>query len=207
VISVVTDFFWCVVGFLQTYNGAVTAVATVFIGAFTWVLACVTGRQARLTRRSIDLAREEFIATHRPKVILHTIEFRRIPGDDAVDRIGASILCFNKGTTVAKRVEVRGTIIAGANIVVDVPRPVIKVFENVLSGQKLWFEVKSEWPIREIVPRQQSNLGSFHCVGTIVYFDQSETRRETGYCFVIPTVVAGGERWERAKGNEYNYAY
>src|SRR6266496_910438 len=53
---------------LERHNGAVTAVATVFIGVFTWVLACVSGRQARLTRESIELAREEFIATHRPKI-------------------------------------------------------------------------------------------------------------------------------------------
>ncbi len=36
-------------GFLADHNGAVTAVATVFIAAFTIVLALVTGRQARLT--------------------------------------------------------------------------------------------------------------------------------------------------------------
>ncbi len=55
-----------VLNFLQTYNGAVTAAATVFIGIYTYVLARVTGRQARLTREAIDLARQEFISTHRP---------------------------------------------------------------------------------------------------------------------------------------------
>ena len=52
---------WAIIDFLQTYNGAVTAVASVLIGLFTGVLARVTGRQARLTRESIDLARKEFI--------------------------------------------------------------------------------------------------------------------------------------------------
>jgi hypothetical protein len=63
-----------VLDFLEKYNGAVTALATVFIAVFTIVLALVTGRQARLSRQSIDLARQEFIATHRPRVILRYIQ-------------------------------------------------------------------------------------------------------------------------------------
>jgi hypothetical protein len=34
---------------LEKYNGAITAVATIFIAIFTIVLARVTGKQARLT--------------------------------------------------------------------------------------------------------------------------------------------------------------
>jgi hypothetical protein len=34
---------------LEKYNGAITAVATIFIAIFTIVLARVTGEQARLT--------------------------------------------------------------------------------------------------------------------------------------------------------------
>jgi hypothetical protein len=56
VISVVTNFFWCVVGFLQSYNGAVTAIATLSIGAFTFALVCVTNRQAKLTKESVEIA-------------------------------------------------------------------------------------------------------------------------------------------------------
>jgi hypothetical protein len=70
----VIGVLWGIIDFLQTYNGAVTAVATVFIGVFTYVLAIVTSRQARLTKESIDLARKEFIATHRPRVIVRLIQ-------------------------------------------------------------------------------------------------------------------------------------
>jgi hypothetical protein len=55
-----TGALWSAIDFLQAYNGAVTAVATVLIGIFTYVLARVTGRQARLTRDSIELANKEF---------------------------------------------------------------------------------------------------------------------------------------------------
>jgi hypothetical protein len=43
--GLVGGLIWAIIDFLQTYNGAVTAIATVAIGAFTWVLARVTGRQ------------------------------------------------------------------------------------------------------------------------------------------------------------------
>jgi hypothetical protein len=64
-----------VLDFLETYNGAVTAVATIFIAVFTIVLARVTGRQARLSREAINLARSEFIATHRPRIVLKEVSF------------------------------------------------------------------------------------------------------------------------------------
>jgi hypothetical protein len=57
VIRIVTNFFWCVVGFLQTYNGAVTAVATIAISVFTFFLVRVSNRQARLTRDAVNVAK------------------------------------------------------------------------------------------------------------------------------------------------------
>ena len=53
--------------FLDDHNGSVSAAATAVIALLTLMLVIVTNRQARLTRASIDLARQEFAATHRPK--------------------------------------------------------------------------------------------------------------------------------------------
>jgi hypothetical protein len=50
-----------------------TAFATVAIALFTIALVFVTNRQARLTRESINLARDEFISTHSPKLIVRYI--------------------------------------------------------------------------------------------------------------------------------------
>jgi hypothetical protein len=63
-----TNYLWRIIDFLEKYNGAITALATVAIGIFTLVLVIVTRRQAKLTRESIDLARAEFISAHRPKI-------------------------------------------------------------------------------------------------------------------------------------------
>lgn len=62
------DWPVAVLSFVDVHNGLVTAIATIFIAAFTIVLAIVTRRQGLLTREAIKLARDEFNATHRPKL-------------------------------------------------------------------------------------------------------------------------------------------
>jgi len=59
--------------FLEAHDGAVVAVATVFIAIFTLILAWVTGRLAKSTKTSIELARAEFTATFRPKIIVRRV--------------------------------------------------------------------------------------------------------------------------------------
>jgi hypothetical protein len=50
-----------------------TAISTLTIAAFTIVLAIVGYCQARLIRQSINLAREEFNATQRPKLVVREL--------------------------------------------------------------------------------------------------------------------------------------
>lgn len=49
--------FWTFIDFLQTYNGAVTAVSTVIIAIFTAVLGVFTVRLARATKIAADAAK------------------------------------------------------------------------------------------------------------------------------------------------------
>ena len=94
-----TILFWQAIDFLQTYNGAVTAAATVFIAIFTIVLALVSRRQARLTRASIDLASKEFIASHRP-----IIRIKRITPPQTLvpdERLQLTVEAVNVGDTQA----------------------------------------------------------------------------------------------------------
>jgi hypothetical protein len=55
---------------LNDLGAAITALATVIIAVFTGTLWFSTNKQARLTRESIDLARDEFISTHKPKIVI-----------------------------------------------------------------------------------------------------------------------------------------
>jgi hypothetical protein len=55
---------------LDAHNGLVTAIATVFVAGFTWTLWRTSKNQGNLAQQSIDLARKEFISTHRPRIVL-----------------------------------------------------------------------------------------------------------------------------------------
>jgi hypothetical protein len=55
------------------YPDNLTAFSTVVIAAFTVVLAIVGYAQARLIRKSIDLARDELVANYRPRLRVRNI--------------------------------------------------------------------------------------------------------------------------------------
>jgi hypothetical protein len=183
----------------------VSAVAAVAIAFFTVSLSHATRGQLAKLGESIKLARDEFNATHRPEIIVHSIEFRRIPGEEEIDRIGASILCFNKGRAAAQNVEVRAHILVTNSLEIDVQRPLIKTFVEIPSGIKLRFEVKSERPVRELP--HLLKLATPYCIGTVAYVDQNQTRRETGFCFTIKEITSGGACWVSAKSAEHEYAF
>jgi hypothetical protein len=127
---------------LHALDTVITALATVAIAWFTWTLWRATTGTLAATQESIKLSREEFNATHRPKIKVHAAEVKRFApevmreeGDDW-PRIGADLVCFNVGESAALRVEVRGQILAGAGFAIDVQRPLVKNIGEVLSGQK-----------------------------------------------------------------------
>jgi hypothetical protein len=188
---------------------AYVALFTALLFVSTCALWWSTRRLVRITSQTVTLAREEFTATHRPKIIIHVAEFKHIPNnypDETENRAGASILCFNVGESTAKNVEVRGEIFQGGGFSVDVQRPVVKEIAEVQSGQKLRVEFKSDWPATAIAagPRQDR---SFYLVGWIAYWDGNELRRETGFCFRAQFDSAHGDRWVSAGKPEYEYAY
>jgi hypothetical protein len=88
------------------------------LALFTLLLVLIGAWQGYKLKRTVDLAREEFIATHRPKIKIHAVEVRRTEVGENVF-LGASILAFNIGESVAKNVEVRGQIFMGPNFALD----------------------------------------------------------------------------------------
>jgi hypothetical protein len=69
-----------------------TAYATVAIALFTATLFLVTNRQVRLARDALDLAREEFISSHRPRLRIRNVIVNDVqvnitaPGQQATQR-------------------------------------------------------------------------------------------------------------------------
>jgi len=201
----------CSLRLIDQHNGFFAALAAVAVAAFTFTLWISTDKQARLTGQEIKLARAEFIATHRPKITIHAAEFRRdvskAPGMQGEEHfLGASLLGFNVGESVAKNVEVRGQIISGSNFAVDVQRPIAKTFSEVLSGQKLRAEIKSDIPI--VTASMGHRTGTqYHCIGWIAYWDENGLRRETGFCFRAEIMDVPRERWVKAGQPTYEYEY
>lgn len=179
----------------------------------TWITAALVGATIGLGAISIyqlKLARAEFIATHRPKIKVHTAELRRdigkVSGKQAEEHfLGASLLGFNIGESVAKNIEVRGEIFAGSNFAVDVRRPIVKTFSEVLSGQKLRAEIKSNIPIVTVAMGKRTGI-EYYCLGWIAYWDENGLRRETGFCF---RADLWGERegWVSAGKPVHEYEY
>jgi hypothetical protein len=170
-------------------------------GLFFW--------QLRLMRDDAKRARAGFISANRPKIIVHFADLKRFPDPKKEhaserDHLGIIILCFNKGRGVAKNVEVRAEIIVSntmpdAKIMRRMSEPVI---ESVAGGIKIWSELNSGRPIQEMLAFSQQ--AKAYCVGTIVYFDENNSRRETGFCFKF---ITNGMRWISAESPEHEYAY
>jgi hypothetical protein len=197
---------WCPDS-LETYNGAVTAVATIFIAAFTIVLALVTGRQARLSRESIDLAREEFISTHRPKIIVYGLEFS---GDLTEDKpVPVGFRYVNSGDTNAEITGFGTTIVriippalpAGLEFRPQTMEPPIEVPSG-MHGFRLTIDTIGADQIASFESVMYSE--NVICAGYVLYRDGNGTRRQTGFCRQYDAATG---RWNAVQDPEYEYSY
>jgi hypothetical protein len=211
--GVVLTYRHCAGAYVVEKNPVITALGTVVIAIFTTILGIFTIRLSESTRiaaqaakQATDTAREEFIATHRPRIKIHIAEFKHnLTNTEGVYSAGASLLCFNVGESTAKNVEVRGEIYAGDGFAPDVLRPLVLGIPKLKSGIKFRAEIKSDWPAGDVVsgPRRGQ---PFYCLGWIAYEDGNGLRRETGFCFVA-NFQGAGDRWVSAKKPEYEYEY
>jgi hypothetical protein len=204
VVAIIRAQAICSLRLIDQHNGFFAALAAIAVAAFTFTLWVSTDKQARLTAQNTKLAREEFIATHRPKIKIHAVEITRteVDGDN---RIGASILCFNVGESIAKNVEVRGEIFMGPRFAIDVQRPIVRRFPEVLSGQKFRAEMNSDWQVIYAAAGKRTGIHCY-CIGWIAYWDETGHRRETGFCFQTE-FSNEGDRWVSAGKPEYEYDY
>lgn len=106
------DFLRCIIIFLETYNGAVTAIATVAISVFTLVLVVVTRRQAVLTKKSVEVSREALISTERAFVFLNELTAQPMSITPRGKTIQVGLLVIkphwaNNGNTPTKNMTIR----------------------------------------------------------------------------------------------------
>jgi hypothetical protein len=192
--------------FLETYEHSLIAGFTIVLAFSTIALWWSTSKLWVSTNEAVKLAREEFIATHRPKVIVHAVDVKRFPDASnpqasELDKVGAILLCVNKGRGIAINVEVRGTTMVSSSVPdAKIQRPVIKTVDSLESGIKIWIEINTERAVQELRVSPQP----MYFIGTISYFDKIGNRRETGFCYMFHPPAEG---WMRIDAKTHDYAY
>lgn len=173
------EWFCAVLGWIRDPSN-LTAISTFIITLFTVVLAVVGYVQARLIRMSIDLARAEFISTHRP-----TIRLRRIKPILPIrpnERIEALIEAANIGATIATIFEI-GVDIYVANQPFNA-RPVSVPIVMVEPGKQANINVRGQ----QLSQSQIANMGSgpgLRMLGIINYRDDNGAIRTTSFARTI----------------------
>jgi hypothetical protein len=174
---------------------------------FTLVLTISTIALWVSTRALASLARDEFNATHRPQIIIHTFE-KKYLGNGL---LGATFTYVNIGTSIANIIEIETNIFLSDNLAAEDSAKMDRDgFNKVLAiGGKDIYRIKSNIPDTTAIFGDMSKsrgkpTQEIMCVGRIIYADKQGTSRETGFCRVY-----NGDRscWLRVENSDYEYSY
>lgn len=195
-------------GWLDIHNGTVTAIATAFIAAFTYFLIRVSSRQAELISKQIELGREEFRATHRPKIGVRgfNIAFEGVTGDHMHP---CSFTIFNEGSGTAFIREINAVLIHDEycwnqmNRRVQFRNPDTKDRVLTPGADELYFTAKDF--------RFDDINSNWFLVGFVRYSDSAigGIERKTGFCrrWVRPLQYNMAAMYWVTEDNEYEYSY
>lgn len=170
----------------------ITALATIAIGYFTYTLYTTSIEQAKLTRESIDVATNEFVSSHRPRIRLkHLWLTEDIWGKE---QITVSLGIVNNGTGEAtlNTMGIRFVIvragrpipfdpdipdIPGVNVAgVRMPVGVWWTYPNIRNGTQL-----TDAEVADI----QNGVCELYCLGFVSYYDDARNMRITGFCRIL----------------------
>jgi hypothetical protein len=181
--SVYTLFPFILIEVFKTfdfYGTGITTLATVAIAAFTCVLYFATSKSARITDAALTLARDEFIAVHRPRII---VRFIQGPFDDADKTRFVWVTIVNVGVnraTVEKwggdlPLRVKGEWWPPG--IAATPQPITPFI--LASGERHTFKV-TQRPHPDGYT-YSPGIGKRHLVGAVRYKDESGIERETAF--------------------------
>jgi len=162
-----------------------TAVSTLIIATFTVVLAIVSWRQGRLIRETLDLSRDEFNSSHRPKLVVRQFEVDSITQGNP---ILVHFAMVNIGSTEALP-ELLGCGIGLWNVERQLFEPpgintvqTKFVAPPIAGGQRVSWHVVSPFAV---TPQQlgliQSGSLLVQILGEITYKDRLNRQRRTGF--------------------------
>ncbi len=175
-----------VVNVIDAHNGFVTALGTLAIAIFTLTLYRATTAQGRLTQRSIDLTREqielartEYVSSHRPKLRIRHIVPRFRDGEP----IKVHCVVTNIGETHAR------VSLSGATVGIfphgkpGLQSRVMFLASDLYGGQSELFitQEDTDFVYDEAWNLDQPHGGATFIRGEIEYQDDNGTKRRTGF--------------------------
>ena len=189
---IITVYVRCSGRFMDGHGVGLTAIASFIIAAFTATLWIATRQQGALTKDSIELARKEFVVTHRPKVI---IRFIQGPWQDVIAEqkfqyiwitlvnVGESVATIGAiGADLARKLALpRGHEDEWSSPGLDAaPKPVEAIILK--SGERYSFKVIAKSPYTESELFEDVQETHLLCaVGGVRYADSQGLVRETGF--------------------------
>jgi hypothetical protein len=173
----------CSASLIDRHNGFFAAVASIVVAAFTVTLSFVTGRQAGLTKESVTLARDEFISTHRPRVIVRDVFTFGLAGGGPAS---VSFSIVNVGQTVATISNVEASVFTkdgNHRIPPHLPFTTCEVKKRRLQGgESQTLSKSSEWVSETANEWDFVAKRRILCIaGRIEYSDERGIMRQTGF--------------------------
>lgn len=175
----VGTIIFCEAAFADANNGAITAIATVFVAIFTLTLWIVTGR-------SVQLARNEFIATHRPKIIVRHVLLAD-HGDELAQRDAqVDFVIANVGDTDATITRFYVQLYIQGELNPFFPRsPEFRrsdVNLRIAPGESVAVRRECDGKAAEWSTQIIDASGAAFIVGRIKYVGDDRIQREMGFC-------------------------
>jgi hypothetical protein len=163
----------------DVFLGFMTALATGAIAWFTYSLRNSTNEQGRLTQQSIDLARQEYVSTHRPKLRVRHIRPRLRHGEP----ISVHCTVVNIGETSARLDRYEVTV---ATFPINGPKlqeSIILKGHDLVGGQSEVFftERGTSFTYDESWNLDQPHGGPMFIRGILEYLDDNNVIRRTGF--------------------------
>jgi hypothetical protein len=195
---------------LTRYTGQL-ARYTLNLWIATLVLATVGVFGIGLTFYEVRLNRQEFIASHRPRLIVHSVEVAYGVNDEGFPTLGATIHVFNIGDTEAVIDEFVGDIqIRDVPLRAGIILPTIEMQPIVIGvGEGRHLIVPSEFDNQRLNIALRVAPTRILCLATFVYRDGRGTPRQTGLCRQYST-SSGEGRWQEYTAPEvkfYEHSY
>ncbi|MFL6758560.1 hypothetical protein [Sphingomonas sp.] len=172
------------------------AIYTLVLAVATIALWLVTWGMLRTTKRSVDLSRSEFNATHRPRLHVRNIVVKDSSGPfqheafnfSPGERINGQFYVSNIGSGEARVVESHCEVLWGLKDGLPMQRPYEGKNGNnpvprtaIPSGSSVFGLFSSEEPFTAL-HWDENGRSNVYVMGWVEYIDTSNVRRRTAFC-------------------------